>query len=660
MEDCQSKNVGKDDRVLAVAQHIVNTLGTSKNPTDDVMRLLTQFDIRLSTPRLTEVLKKKGEISGFEERFKSAQEKVLSWDSDQSMIWDSGQDEATGYLQAVDEIRRLIEELESLSLNGDGEVNELLCRAHSILQMAMARLEEEFIHMLAQHRQNFEPEHMSFRSSEGDIVDEDSNGSFDDYPAEDIQMNIQRDDSKGSEEYIIDLIHPDVIPDLKSIVNLMFISNYDRECWQSYMSTRKDALDECLFILEVEKLSIEEVVRMDWSSLNTKILRWVRSMKIFVRVCLASEKHLCDQIFGEFGSVNQTCFIETSKGSILQLLNFGEAIAISPRSPEKLFRILDMYEGLADLLPDIDALFSEEAGSCVRTESHEVLRRLGDSVTRTLAEFENAVRDKTSTTPFAGGGVHHLTKYVMNYLKVLTDYSDTLSLLLNENDNGVENPLLPLSNSNVLAQEDRGKRASCNPTSLVQSLQSVISTLEANLDGKSKLYRDIALQHFFLMNNIYYMVQKVKGSDLRALLGDDWIRGHNAKLQQHALSYERASWTVILSFLKEEGLSNSGSSTVSKSVLKDRFRNFNLAFEEIYKTQTAWLIPDPQLRDDLKISLSLRILQAYRTFMGRYSSHLEGGKYGDKYIKFSADDLQNYLLDLFEGSPRSLHNPRRR
>lgn len=659
MEDCKSTGIVEDDRVLAVAQHIVKTLGTSKNPTDDMIRLLSEFDIRLSTPRMAEILKEKGEIriSDIEERLNSAQEKVMSWDSDNSMIWECGPDEASEYLLAVNEVRQLIEDLGCLTLNEDQKENEFLSRAHTVLQMAMARLEEEFSHMLAQNRQTFEPEHVSFRSSEDDIVDEDSTYSIDDAPSEESQMKLPRDISKGSEEFIIDLVHPDVIPDLKRIADLMFTSNYNAECCQAYITIRKDALDECLFILEIEKLSIEEVVRMEWSFLNTKIKKWIRAMKIFVRVYLSSEKRLCDQIFGDFGSVSQTCFVETSKGSIFQLLNFGEAIAISPRSSEKLFRILDMYEGLADLLPDIDALFSDEAGSSVRIESHEVLRRLADCVRGTITEFDNAVRTNTSTTPFAGGAVHHLTKYVMNYLKLLTDYSDTLNLLLN---NYAEDTLQSSSNSNATVHGNNELSTSCSVSSMARSLQSVISTLETNLDAKSRLYKDSSLQHFFLMNNIYYMVQKVKGSDLGALLGDNWIRKHNGIFQQHALSYERASWSLILSFLKEEGLCNQGSTTVSTTVLKERFKSFNLTFEEIYKSQTAWLIPDQQLRDDLKISISLKILQAYRTFLGRYASILEGGRYGDRYIKYSADDLQNYLLDLFEGSPRSLHYPRRR
>ncbi|XP_077215394.1 exocyst complex component EXO70E2-like isoform X2 [Tasmannia lanceolata] len=581
----------------------------------------------------------------------------MIWDSDQSMRLDCNPEEASEYLQAINEVRRLTESLGSLPLNEDGEENELLRRAHSLLQMAMARLEEEFSHILIQSKQLLEPEQLSFCSSEDEIVDEESTISIDDDLAEDARVKFQRDSGRCSEEFVIDLVHPDALPNLKSIAEVMFMSKYDQECCQAYSSIRKESLDECLYILEIEKLPIEEVLKLEWSSLNLKIKKWTRAMKIFVRVYLTSEKRLCDQIFCELGLVNQTCFVETSKGSVLLLLNFGDAIAIGPRLPEKLFRTLDMYECLADLLPDIDALFSEEAGSCVRTECHEVLRRLGDSVRGTLLEFENAVRTNISTTPFAGGGIHHLTKYVMNYIKALTDYSDTLNLLLEDSN---EEDHSSSSNSNGILEGDGEWRTSFNVSPLSRWLRSVTSILESNLDSKSKLYKDGSLQHFFLMNNTYYMVQKVKDSDLGALVGDDWIRRHNRKFQQHAMNYERASWSLLLSFLKDDGIFNQGSSSASRAALKERFRSFNLSFEEIYKTQTAWLIPDLQLRDDLKISISLKVLQAYRTFMGRHASQLQGGKNSDRYIKYSTEDLQNYLLDFFEGSSRSLNHAHKR
>ncbi|XVF58429.1 hypothetical protein PTKIN_Ptkin07bG0066200 [Pterospermum kingtungense] len=586
---------------------------------------------------------------GLEEQLSVVQEKILSWEADESMIWDSGPDEAVEYLNAVDETRKLIERLENQCLNSEEE-KELLRRAHDVLQTAMQRLEEEFKYMLVQHMLPFEPEHMSFRSSEDDAVDEGSIVSFGD---DSFEESTHRDSiSRTSEEYIIDLVHPDVIHDLKCIASLMFMSNYDHECCQAFVNVRKDALDECLCNLEMEKLSIEDVLKMEWGTLNSKIKRWVKAMKTFVQPYLVSEKWLCDQVFAELGSANLVCFVEAAKAPILQLLNFAEAICIGSPRPEKLVRILDMYEVLANLVPDIDGLFLDEAGSSVRLEYHEVLNRLGDSVRATFLEFENAVASNTSTSPFAGGAIHHLTRYVMNYMQLLADYKDTLNLLLKYHDGAVATPLSPYM-SPAAEQEsmDKDLSGSCSPMAL--RLQSLTSILEANLYEKSKLYRDDSLQHFFLMNNIHYMAQKVKNSELRLIFGDKWIRKHNWKFQQHAMDYERATWSSILSLLKDE--SNSSSGSVSRTLLKERLQSFYVAFEEVYRTQTAWIIPDVQLREDLRISTSLKVIQAYRTFVGRQMYNI-----GEKHIKYSAEDLQDYLLDLFEGSQKSLHNPHRR
>ena len=101
-------------------------------------------------------------------------------------------------------------------------------RAYSVLQTAMARLEEEFRNLLIQNRQPFEPEYVSFRSSEEDAVDENSIVSLGD---ESVEESLQRDSvSRASEEHIIYLVHPAVIPDLRCIANLLFASNYVQEC----------------------------------------------------------------------------------------------------------------------------------------------------------------------------------------------------------------------------------------------------------------------------------------------------------------------------------------------------------------------------------------------------------------------------------------------
>ncbi|KAL6961184.1 hypothetical protein U1Q18_038948 [Sarracenia purpurea var. burkii] len=647
MGDCKSVNslLEEEEDLIAAAHLIAKALKTRKNLTSDVRKILVDLGTQLCSIKISE--NKDEEV--LSERLDVVQDKIMNWEVDQSMIWDCGSEEANEYVKAVDEARRLTESLESLLLSTDREENGLLCRAHDVLQTAMVRLEEEFRHILVQNRQPFEPEHVSFRSSEEDVVDEGSITSSGDELFDEM---LPRDSvSRSSEEFIVDLVHPAVVPDLKCIVNLMFDSKYDQECTQTFVSVQKDSLDDCLFVLEVEKLSIEDVLKMEWDALNSKIRRWIWAMKIFVRVYLASEKRLSDQIFGDLNSLNSACFVEASKASMFQLLNFGAAIAIGPHQPEKLIRVLDMYEVLADLRPDIDALYSSEMGSCVRTECQDVLKRLGYCVKATFIEFEKAVASNVSTNPFAGGGIHLLTNYVMNYIRTLTDYSETLDLLLKDPDK--EDAVSSSPDLDPYEDDNASGRSSFCVSPMARHFRSLISILECNLEDKAKLYKDDALRHLFLMNNIHYMAEKVKGCELRTILGDDWIRKHNGKFQQHEMSYQRATWSSILSFLKDEGINHPGSNSISRTLLKERLQSFYLGFEEIYKSQTGWLIPDSQLREDLRISASLKVIQAYRTFVGRHSksNHLS-----DRNIKYSADDLQNYLLDLYEGSPRSLHS----
>ncbi|KAJ6839739.1 exocyst complex component EXO70B1-like [Iris pallida] len=577
-------------------------------------------------------------VSYDEVRLGSLHEKIIGWDADESMIWDRDPEVARQFLRAVDEVQKIIEHL------GEGQ-QELLRYAKSVLHMGLSRLQDEFVHVLIRNRQPIASDRMledvSFRSTASDdSLNYYSSRSFDE---ESIRGKLRCESGTGSEEFVtVDLVHPDAILDLKSIARTMFRSKYDRECCQAYTSVRKDALDERLSALRMERLSIEEVLEMDWRDLNSTIKRWCRALRVFVRVYLASEKRLCELVFGDLSGTTTTDYLfhDSSERSILQLLSFGEAVAIGSPRPEKLFRVLDMHEVLSDLVTDIESLFPEGAGSSVAAECDHVLFRLSECVRGTFTEFKIAIQSSASATPFSGGGVHPLTKYVMNYITALVDYTQTLNSLLGSKD-----------------EKDRHV-----PTPLARHLHSVASILEKNLDDRAMLYKDGAIQNLFKMNNICYMVQKVKDSEeLRAVVGDDWIRTYGGKFRRCATSYERASWSTMLSFLKDEGVCvRGGSNAPSRAILKERFKGFNAAFEEVYRTQTGWIVPKLELREDLRISISVKLLQAYRTFVGRYASHLDGPRRRDGYVKYCPEDLEGYLMDLFEGVPKAMMHPRRR
>lgn len=619
--------------------------------------ILSSFDNRLSN--ITDLME--GGAGGEEigNQFVSAEKVILRHDSGgigepssrSSSPWEESSTEAAEYLEAVDTIIQLTEDL---NIHGDSEIMD---RAENALQLAMSRLEDEFLHILIRNTVPLDIDRLygsirkgslSFAANEIEIGDD-----FESYRGEDDDggsgsgYHHERGISLGGDVYV-DLIHPEAIKELKAIADRMIRSGYEKECCQVYSNVRRDVLNECLSILGVERLSIEEVQKIEWKVLDEKMKKWIQAIKIVVKVLLFGEKRLCEQVFSESELIKEISFVETTKGCVMQLLNFGEAVAIGQRSSEKLFRILDMYDAVADVLPDFEYLFSDESGELVCNEVNVVLTGLGEAAIGTFVEFENAVKGENSKRALQGGEIHPVARYVMNYIKLLVDYSDSLNTLLpnSQEDDPISKELDDIDSGDTLSP------ISCR-------LLSLITSLMANLDEKSKLYDDNALRYIFLMNNILYIVQKVKTSELRNLLGDRWIRKHRGQIRQWHTSYLRAAWGKALLCLKDEGIGG-GSSSQSKLILKEKFKNFNACFEEIYRVQSLWKVPDDQLREELRISISEKVLPAYRAFVGRHGSQLESGRHAGKYVKYSPDDLENHLLDLFEGRPTVLNNIKRK
>lgn len=647
---------GGDDRVLAAAQQILKSLKTPKEDRDDMLLIFSTFDNRLSgiSDLINNADDSKSSTEEELDRFDAAEKVILSdaslsgEPSRQSTSLFDPPNDPVEYFTAVDEI---IQWMEHFSISSAGEtVQAVVDRAENAIQLAMSRLEDELRHVLICN--TVPPDAVSrcggstrrfstsFGSHDGPIYE--NLESF----GEGSDRGCHRFNPSLGDDLFVDLVRPEAIPNLKDIIDRMVRSGYERECLQVYSGVRRDALDECLVILGVEKLSIEEVQKIDWKSLDEKMKNWVQAVKVVVGVLLSGEKRLCESLFGELEELKEVGFNEIAKGCIMQLFNFAEAIAIYKRSPEKLFRILDMYEAWSDALPDLEDMVSVVY---VINEAKVVLKGLGEAAKGTFTEFENCIRNETSKKPVLTGDVHPLPRYVMNYLKLLVDYGAAMDSLLEISEEDL-----------YRFQNDLGGDGSQLETMspLGRQILLLMSELEYNLEEKSKLYEDAALQQMFLMNNLYYLVRKVKDSDLRTVLGDDWIRKRRGQIRQYATGYLRASWSKALSCLKDEGIGGS-SSNASKVALKERFKSFNACFEEIYRVQTAWKVPDEQLREEMRISISEKVIPAYRSFVGRFKSQLEG-RHSGKYIKYTPEDLETYLLDLFEGSPAVLHHIRRK
>lgn len=613
----------------------------------------------------------------------TAERIILRWDSTTSeeakenLIFQSDRDEVDRYLQAVDEVQRLVS---SVSISDSHHHHEV--KARSTIQIAMARLEDELRNILLSQTSTFEPDSLLLDSSasafatRADLEDNTETVGADEGEGEEQEqeeMNLVlpdgSDSNSGSDPGSsrlssrrssckstssireIDLVSPEAVSDLRSIVHRMIGAGYSRECLQVYGNVRKSAMETIFKQLGIVKLGIGDVQRLDWEAVEVKIRRWIRAAKVCVRVVFSSEKRLCEQIF-DGGETEETCFMEIVKSSALQLFTFPEAISISRRSPEKLFKILDLHDAFADLLPDMEEIFNSESSETILVQATEIQSRLAEAARGTLVEFENAIFREPSVVPVPGGTIHPLTRYVMNYLNLIADYKETLEELV------MSKPCAGLKCTNDPVKPDMDLSQLEGRTPLALHCIWTMVMLQFNLEGKSLHYKDEALSHIFIMNNVHYIVQKVKSSpELREIIGDLYLRRLTGIFRHAATKYQRATWVRVLNSLRDEGLHVSGSfsSGVSKSALRERFKAFNTMFEEVHRVQSTWSVPDVQLREELRISLSEHLIPAYRSFLGRFRGHIESGRHPENYLKYSVENLETAVLDFFEGYTTAPH-----
>ncbi|TVU26027.1 hypothetical protein EJB05_28554, partial [Eragrostis curvula] len=502
----------RQDEVMAVAQHIVSSIATSKEAADDLMRILCNFDSRLSiTDAEGRCSQEPDDTAPLGKEWEAAVELIERREAPGAVDW---REDADDYLAAA-----------ACLVGAPG------LRAAAALQAAMARIEEEFRHLLIRGAPPLAahdlPDTLLLRPSFTVSPSDSSSMDLDCSP-----FSSHAGDSAGTgggEISFFDyemspcLISPDTLGTLRDIADIMLRAGYAPELCQVYGDVRRDRLMECLAVLGIDKMSSEEVQLVEWGVLNGRMKKWIQALKVLVRVRLAEERRICSHIFATDVNAEEECFTEAAKGCVLHLLNFGDAITIAKRTPEKLFHVLGMHEALAEVLPELEGLFSGEARDLIKGVAEGILGRLGNAVRGIIAEFSTSIQGEPSQRPPMGGDIHPITRYVMNYVRQLLDYNASL-------------------------------------------------------------------------NNI--------------------------------LEY---------------------SSSALKAALKDRFKNFNLAFQEVHRTQKSWRVADPQLREELKISISENLVPKYRSFVGRFGDQLEGGKYS-KYIKYNTEDLECMILDLFEGT----------
>ncbi|KAK4392846.1 Exocyst complex component EXO70B1 [Sesamum angolense] len=547
--------------------------------------------------------------------------------------------ESASYLEAVNRVSSVSKALAKFSSQHKyaSSINDF----GRILQRAMSYVEEEFKLLLEDHKihDSSDPSHKTNDSKHNQSSNQESD------------ENPHHESSSPEEETNISGYSEEILSDLIRLSKAMITGGYEAECCQVYYVVRRNALEENLNKLGFEKHSIDDVHKMSWETLERETESWIKTFKKIANLHFSSERKLSEAVFSDYPSISQNLLGSLSHGVTLQFLNFAEGIALTKRSGEKLFKFLDIYETLRDTLPVIDNLFPEEWAAELKNEASIIRSHLGEAMISIFNELENSIKADSGKTQVPGGAVHPLTKYIMNYLEYACEYKGTLEQVFREHQK------IERADSNPGSEYDYNSQTQNPSNEKVVARQSpfqaqIIKTMElqdANVEGKSKLYKDPSLSSIFMMNNGRYTLKKIKGSaDLNSLMGETWYRKKSSDLRQYHKGYQRETWGKLLNCLHPEGLTVKGK--VMKPVLKERFKSFNAMFDEIHKTQSNWVVGDEQLQSELRVSISNMVIPAYRSFLGRYGQTFTPGRQTEKYVKFQPEDIETYIDDLFDGN----------
>ncbi|XP_073270730.1 exocyst complex component EXO70B1-like [Primulina huaijiensis] len=611
-----------EEKLVAIARQIAKSLGRTETMTDDIIKIFSNFDGRLRE-KLTEKLSD-GDV---ERILNSLDRQISGYISLDRSIWSNSAD-SSAFLDSVDQLIASVRNWTPLA--DDKNISSYLDRAEDLLQQSMFRLEDEFRTLVERGADSFD-------STRGESAHHhDYYYSDDDGSVEDDDNFIPLAQPVTDYDIIIDALPAGTIGDLHEIAKRMVVAGYLKECSHVYSTYRREFLEESFSRLGLQKLSIDEVQKMQWAQLEDEIEKWVKAIKVALRILFPSERRLCDRIFLGFSSAADLSFMEVCRGSTIQLLNFADAVAIGSRAPERLFKVLDVYEAVSDLMPEFEFIFSDQYGITLRNEVITIWKRLGEAIRGVFMELENLIRRDPVKAAVPGGGVHPMNRYVMNYLRAACRSRRTLEQIFEES-------VGPHSSNFEYSKRDNIVLSSSS--SLAVRMEWIMEFLESNLEGKSKIYRDKTLSSVFMMNNGRYIVQKVKDNDLGTLLGDDWIRKHEAKIKQYHVNYQRGTWSKVLAVLKID--SNSLSPVAPKN-LRDKLNLFNTYFEEICSSQSTWVIVDEYLGEELRASIRGSLIPAYRNFIGRLQALVDFGKHGDRHIRYSVEDIEARIGELFQ------------
>ncbi|CAA2993163.1 exocyst complex component EXO70A1-like [Olea europaea subsp. europaea] len=379
----------------------------------------------------------------------------------------------------------------------------------------------------------------------------------------------------------------------------------------------------------------EEIDEMEWVSLETAIALWIQHFELAVKVVFVTEKDLCNQVLGNImeGMVWPECFVKIADKIMAVFFRFGEGVARSDKEPQKLFKLLDMFDSLEKLKPEFSEIFEGEAGADICSRFRELKKLLVHSSTKVLWEFGLQIEsNQDGLPPPHDGSVPKLVRYAINYLKNLAvdSYSAPMAQVLRTDQLWKAGILLTPETDEILLKD---------------AISNVMEAIQRNIETKKSLYKDKVLPHIFAMNTYWYIYMRTRNTELGKLLGEQYMKKRYRHVaEESAYLYQKQAWGTLVRLLDTEEIKRANKDGIGV-LIRGKMDAFMDGFDKMCQRHrsTYSIISDADLREQMKEATVTLVLPAYTEFLNNYSSFLEFKS------NMSPELLNDLLNQIFEG-----------
>ncbi|KAL4181796.1 hypothetical protein AMTRI_Chr12g239230 [Amborella trichopoda] len=407
---------------------------------------------------------------------------------------------------------------------------------------------------------------------------------------------------------------------LRRITETLSVNDCLDICIDIYVKIRYKRAAKALMQLNPDYLKTyapEDIDLMAWKKLETAISLWIQHFELALKTVFESEKKLCQQVFNNImeGSMWPECFVKIADKIMAVFFRFGEGVARSSKEPQKLFKLLDMYESTERLKPEVADIFEGEAGIDICARLRELQKLLVHASCKVFYEFGLHVEGLQDGVPPSDGAVTKLIRYSVNYLKTLTSegYSSAMAKALKTEQ---------IWKSGVLS------KPATEESLLKDAIMNVMEAMKRYIDGKKSSYRDRILSWIFSMNAHWYVYMRARNTELGRLLGEPWLREKfKAAAEMAAYSYQENAWGSAVAYLegeelKEENYNDKGE---IEALMRENLKAFLKSFEICYERHKkyGYNVPDVDLREQIKGSIVKLVVPAYEDYKRRYGGVVE-------------------------------------